>query len=484
MSEKIFVTGGTGFIGRVLVQSLIAKGYSVVVLTRDPVGGRAKIGPGAEFFAVDRPDSELSQVLSTCSGVIHLAGDDILGRWTQAKREKLRSSRVDLTERLVRCLEAASPRPKVMVAGSAVGFYGATGQTQVDEDSPAGEGFLPELCQDWEAAQRGVEELGMRLVQIRTGVVLDTEGKALFLMLPAFRMGVAGPLSTGSHFMPWIFLEDMVRLLVTALEDPSYQGVYNGVAPEEATNWQYTKALSRAVGMPNFIPVPGFVLKLLLGEVSSLLLDSQRVHPKRLLEAGFEFACPTLEKGFERVFAPEAEVEFTTDFEVPDELAGSPPSHRLRSSEVLPVSPEEAYAYFENPRNLRSVLPSWLSFSPLAPPPEKIFEGLELKAKTGFGPVASTWTTTIEKVEPGARFVDSGKSLGISLWWHEHRFEDLGDGRTRVTDTIYLRPAFSVLGRLGLWAVGKNILKGMFATRRRAIERIFARPKAPAAKAA
>jgi uncharacterized protein (TIGR01777 family) len=232
--------------------------------------------------------------LRDAGAVIHLAGEPVAQRWSEDARRRIRESRVTGTRNLVAGMAKLAQRPGVLVSASAVGYYGSRGDEVLDESaSPAG-GFLGELCAAWEQEAQAAEALGVRVVRMRTGLVLDARGGALKRMLPPFRMGVGGKLGDGCHWMSWIHVEDLAALYRFAAENDAAHGAFNGVAPNPVTNADFTRALASAVRRPAIFPMPAFTLKLLFGEMSEILLDSQRVAPKAAESAGFRFRFPEL----------------------------------------------------------------------------------------------------------------------------------------------------------------------------------------------
>lgn len=275
----IAITGGTGFIGNALVEALKARGDQVRLLSRsrgpylwDPLAGPP---PAA---ALDGADA-----------VIHLAGETVSQYWTAAAKRRIRESRVTGTRNLVEGLRRMSAPPRVLISASAVGFYGDRGDEPLDESSAPGTGFLPEVSQAWEAEANAASKLGIRVVTKRTGVVLHPGGGALAKMLPPFKLGLGGPLGSGRQWMPWIHLDDQIALTLFALDTPCLAGPVNAVAPNPATNAEFVRAMGRALRRPAFMPAPAFALKLALGEMSQIVLSSQRVAPRALEQAGYEF---------------------------------------------------------------------------------------------------------------------------------------------------------------------------------------------------
>ena len=294
---RITVTGATGLIGRSLCRRLLAQGHQVIGLSRKPPPD--KEASNSVKWLTWRMDGDPvpAAALEGSDAVVHLAGESIAsGRWNAAHKRAIKKSRIEGTRDLVAEIGACSDGPQVLISGSAIGVYGDRGDEELDESSPAGQGFLAETCVAWEGeATRAAADL--RIVVLRTGVVLSREGGALAQMLPPFRLGLGGPLGSGFQWMSWIHIEDEIGLIQLALEDSSLAGVLNGTAPQPATNRVFTKTLGRVLRRPAFLPVPAFALKILLGEMAqSLLLEGQRVHPQRALDLGFQFRFPTLEE--------------------------------------------------------------------------------------------------------------------------------------------------------------------------------------------
>jgi hypothetical protein len=287
----VAVSGGTGFIGRPLVDRLLAGGHRVRLLTRSPgsVAPREGVQPVAfDASAGTAPD------LSGCEAVIHLAGEAIERRWTESHKRALSESRVNGTRAVV---EAArrSGTVRTLISASGVGYYGACGDEELDERSPAGNDFLARLCEAWEAAAVPAREAGLRLVIVRIGIVLHPEGGALKKMLPPFRLGLGGPVGSGRQWMSWVHRDDQVSLLLHALEKTQVEGVLNGSAPRPVTNAELARALGRALNRPAVMRAPAVALRLAFGEMATMVLDGQKVLPRRALESGFTFAYPELE---------------------------------------------------------------------------------------------------------------------------------------------------------------------------------------------
>jgi uncharacterized protein len=307
---RIVVTGGTGFVGRALVTSLAERGDEVVVLSRGgrdegSFGGRTR--PGSITVATWTPSAtgEWTRRLDGADAVVHLAGAGVMDeRWTEARKDTLRSSRIRTTELVADAIARAERRPRVLVSASAVGYYGVeTGDRTVPEDSPAGTDFLAVLCRDWEAAADRARNAGVRVVHPRLGLVLGKGGGMLSRMVPAFKSFAGGPVGSGKQYMPWIHRRDVVRAIEYLIGTESLSGACNLTAPDPVTMDAFAAALGKALGRPARVRVPAFAVKLAFGEASEGLLTGQRAIPTRLVESGYAFLFPELESALADIVA-------------------------------------------------------------------------------------------------------------------------------------------------------------------------------------
>ena len=293
---RVTVSGATGLIGSRLVARLLERGDEVTALSRDPDRARAALGEVTALAWVPSAGPAPAEALSGRDGVVHLAGEPVAQRWSEPAKERIRASRELGTRNLVAGLRAAEPRPGVLVSASGIDYYGARGDERIDETAPAGGDFLAEVVRAWEHEARGADDLGLRTAQLRTAVVLAGSGGALAKMLPPFRAGIGGPVAGGRQYMPWIHLDDLVGMYVSALADPAWSGPINAGAPEPVTNREFSKALGRVLHRPAVAPVPGFALKLLYGEMAVIVTTGRRAVPARALELGYRFEHPELDE--------------------------------------------------------------------------------------------------------------------------------------------------------------------------------------------
>jgi len=292
---KILTTGATGLIGRALQKSLRAKGHELLLASRTPPKDNS-------YIQWDIHDGFAEpEKLEGIDAVVHLAGENISAlRWTEEKKKAIRESRVLGTRNIVDTISELKQRPKVMIASSAIGFYGDRGDEELTETSKAGKNFLADVSREWESEARRAEDSGVRTVLLRTGIVLSKDGGALGTMLTPFKFGLGGVIGDGKQWMSWISLDDHIGVINFALENESIRGAVNSVSPNPVRNQEFTTVMGEVLYRPTFIPVPEFAVHLAFGEMGeALLLDSMKVVPKRLMDAGFKFKFPDLKKAIE-----------------------------------------------------------------------------------------------------------------------------------------------------------------------------------------
>lgn len=301
---RIFVTGGTGFIGQRLCQVLTEGGHVLTVLTRQPERHAKRLPHGVSFVKT------FSEVPSNTAydAVINLAGEGIADqRWTEARKQALLDSRVALTHELVGMLKRLEQPPGILLSGSAIGYYGDQGDKALHEISPGGHGFAHELCRQWESAALAAEPLGLRVCLLRIGVVLGPNGGALARMAPPFRMGLGGPIGSGSQYMSWIHRDDIIGAMQHLIDHPTLRGPVNLTAPEPVTNQAFAKTMGKVLGRPAILPTPPAALRLAFGQMAEeLLISGQRVLPKVLLATGYEFKYPDLTSALRASLRPTA----------------------------------------------------------------------------------------------------------------------------------------------------------------------------------
>jgi uncharacterized protein len=306
---RLFIAGGTGLVGSRLIRHLQERNDQVVVLTRRPDVARQKWGDSCTIVQGDPMQrGAWMDAVGDCDGIVNLVGEGVFNRrWRAWFKELLRTSRVQSTQNIVAALaktpKTSAGQPKILVNASAIGYYGARGDEELDEGCAAGDDLLARVCVEWEAAANAAAGNGVRVVLLRVGVVLDREGGALKQMMLPFKMFVGGPVGSGKQWVSWIHHDDLVGLIFLALDKPEVTGIMNGTAPNPVTNKGLAKALGRAMHRPSFMPTPKFALSLMLGQVAGLVTTGQRVLPRRAIQLGYQFKFPDIDSALKDVLS-------------------------------------------------------------------------------------------------------------------------------------------------------------------------------------
>jgi hypothetical protein len=301
---KIFMTGGTGFVGTTLTEKLTQEKHQVTILTRAPSESRA-LPQGAKYVEGDPTEKGVWQEsVAEHEVIINLAGASIFSRWSETAKEIIRDSRIYTTQNLVEALAARKEKETLLLSTSAIGYYGLHEDEELIEESPAGDNFLASLAQEWEAEALKAEAYGARVALLRFGIILGKNGGALGQMVPLFNLWLGSPLGSGEQWFSWIHEEDLASIYLHLIGQKDITGAINCTAPNPVRNMDLTRALGEVLGKPTFMPaVPGFMLRMVMGEFGSVLLEGQRVLPKRLLDTGFRFSFPEIEKALQHLLS-------------------------------------------------------------------------------------------------------------------------------------------------------------------------------------
>lgn len=453
---RILMTGATGLIGNQLGIALVKDGHQVTVLSRR--GNASDLCFPAKCLAWDHvhplPESVLLPQSESFDAVIHLAGEPVSQRWNNSVKQKIRDSRIKSTKALVASFSRKAQLPRIWINASAIGYYGDAGQNPVDESTPAGHDFLPKICADWEQSVETLPDT-VRRVFLRFGVVFSNEGGALPKMMLPFIYGLGGKIGSGDSFLSWIHIEDSIAAILYALKNESISGPMNVVAPTPVSNKILTTELSKQLGMPAVFPVPKFILRCVLGEMSSIILSSAKVLPKSLIDSGFKFKFPDITSALQ-------------------DLLGycRPRGTRLFiTRQWIHGTPEMHFPFFSAAENLETITPPWLNFKIIGKSTKEIREGTLIDYKLKIKGVPVRWRTRIENWDPPRRFVDTQLRGPYRTWHHTHLFEPLGDG-TLMTDRVLYRMWFWPFGDFGLPMV-KNDVRTIFGYRKHIIEKLL-----------
>jgi len=447
---KVLMTGATGLIGKELGKALVKRGYHVFIVTRDAAKARAQLPFPCEIIEGNLSEGPLKghPELRLIDAVINLAGESIGGgRWNEMRKRKIYESRILTTRNLIQSLSVA---PKVFVSASAVGYYGSQAGTDLSEDSPAGDDFLAQVCQDWEeellSFSYGESLAATRVVILRTGLVLSSHGGAMEKLFPLFRRGLGAVLGDGKQWMSWIHLEDEIGLILHALEKPTVRGPMNLVSPNPVTNEEFSKSFAEVLKVKLVPKVPALVLWATMGEMSSLVLGSQKVTPQVALQSGYKFKFGDLRKALEDICNKD-------DEEV------------LVSEQFLPWKPELVFPFFSHAENLQKITPPSLNFEIIEGAPDKIQLGSEIEYRLKLRGVPMTWKSVISEWNPPHHFSDSQVVGPYSKWQHRHEFHAFAGGTLMIDRVRYVLPLGSV-GSLVAGALVRSELEKVFAYRR------------------
>jgi len=304
MAKTVIVSGATGFIGTVLCRELAARGYAIVVLSRTPGKGAAHFGSQVKFVGWDAQSAAgWSEYAEGAQGIINLTGENIAaGRWTWERKEKILQSRLAAGRAIDEVLGQVSTKPRVVIQASGIGYYGNRGDELLNENSSSGTGFLAEVARDWERSTARAENMGIRHVVIRTGIVLGPDGGFLSRVLLPFRLFMGGHMGSGRQWLSWIHIKDEVDAICFLLERPDLHGPFNLCSPNPLAARDFFRTLGKAMGRPSWLPVPGYALRIMFGQMAEeLILSGQRALPKRLLAAGFSFRYPEAEMALQNL---------------------------------------------------------------------------------------------------------------------------------------------------------------------------------------
>ncbi len=445
---KIVITGASGFIGRALVISLAKNNHEIVALARNPKSIKDLPCDVVEWdFEKTLP---IVNSLLNVDAFIHLAGESIASRWTEQRKKQIYHSRIHSTQKIIEFFKSIpnENRPKTFISTSAIGFYGNRNDELLDESSPGGTGFLANVCKDWEVEASKAKELQIRSIIFRLGVVLGKNGGALSQMKPI-------TLGSGRQWMSWVHQFDVVEAIQFAMNHNNLTGVFNLTAPNPITNQDFTKKLAQYYPIQIPISTPKIILKIILGEMSSMLFDSQNVSSKKLQESGFQFKFSHLNEAL-------------------NNLIGSSKKkvNQFESTQFVKKNIKDVFNFFSAAENLETITPPFLCFKVLSKSTPNIQKGTIIQYKLKIHHIPVKWITHITEFEKNKYFIDSQEKGPYKKWVHRHSFEEIKNG-TLIHDQVdYIIPA-GILGQMLLSRFIKNDIQCIFSYRKEVIERIF-----------
>lgn len=448
---KILITGANGLLGKYITRQLLLEGHQVSALARSPE--RVLELPPEKVFRWKHTEVPSRESLEGIDAVINLAGENIAGsRWTESRKKSINESRWLGTQNLLEGISKlpADQRPKLFLSTSATGIYGDTQQNEVHEDSPKGQDFLADVCRRWEGAAERAQDLGMRVVLMRLGVILSKEGGALSKMGPAI-------LGDGEQWMSWVHIQDVSNFIRAALANENLSGPFNLVAPQSVKNRDFTKTLARVLKFPITLPTPSAVLKLVLGEMSGMLLSNQRVVPKKLLAAGFQFEFHDLELTLRDLFNNNS---FLDNYHIVNQF--------------VPLSRKQVFPFFSKAENLGIITPPWLQFRITRKSSEQVEKNTTIEYTLKIRGIPVRWKTLITEWNPDASFVDDQLRGPYSKWHHLHLFEEVPGG-TLLRDEVTFQVPGWYLGRLFLVPFIRREVNAIFSYRQKKIAELLER---------
>jgi uncharacterized protein len=453
---KILLTGSTGFIGKRLSLKLFERNHSLVALTRNPKKAAAASEIPCIFQKWDPASQSLpSYLFEEIDAVIHLAGESIAsGRWTSDRKREIHRSRVQ-TSASIREAIASLPgkKPKVWISASAIGIYGNRGDELLTEHSPPGTGFLADVCRDWEDQTIASPIEGVRQIAVRIGIVLGREGGALQKMLPLFEKGLGGPLGNGKQWMSWIHIEDLTEAFCFLLEHQTANGPFNAVSPHPVANEEFTRSLANAVQRPARFRAPALILKSALGEMSSMVLEGQKVIPEKLNELDFQFKFPEIDSAL-------------------SEICSHLPDEQFESYQFVPKPLEEVFSFFSKAENLEAITPPWLNFHIVNQSTPQMKKGTLINYKLKIHGVPVQWKSRIDSWVPNQEFSDTQVRGPYAKWEHTHRFQPVTGG-TLIRDRVLFRLPAATLSQPLMGKFIRNDIQKIFDFRRSKIKEIF-----------
>lgn len=442
---KILISGASGLLGRTLLRELQITGHDVYALVRNPEK-ISELDP-TKVFRWQTNAVSSSDILADKDIVIHLAGEGVADKpWTTERKKQLRDSRINTTALLVEAMKLTplDRRPKIFISASATGIYGDSANTPLDETSPSGTDFLASLCVDWEHPTQSLSSYNVRVINMRLGLILSKEGGFLSKMAPVV-------LGTGNQWLSWIHITDVVKFVETAIDDSRFEGPFNLVSPNPLTNRELTKIYSKKMGFPLTLTAPKFALKLVLGEMSSALLASQKILPKRLTELNFKFGFSNFENAIADIYQND---NFLDNYHNADQF--------------VPLEREKIFPFFSRAENLEALTPPWLNFKITKKSTEFVGKDILIDYKLKIHGIPIKWKTLISDWQPDKYFVDDQLKGPYTKWHHRHLFDSVPGG-TLLRDEVTFQVPGSIFGKLFLLNWIRKDVQTIFSYRKQKI---------------
>ena len=475
---NVLITGSTGFIGRATIAYLQGQGHDITALVRNVDKAANLLGHSIKLIKYSSSEKTLVEEMEKCDLVINLAGSPIATRWTAKKKLELRESRIGTTRVIVNAIKNCHNPPKILISGSAVGYYGDRGAEMLTESSKKGDGFLPELCDDWETSALEAQSTGTRVCLLRTGIVLGREGGILNTLGPMFENNIGGYIGA-EQYIPWIHIYDMVKIIGECINNESLSGPINCTTPYAVTNKEFSLNLKQATKSKILIRIPTLFITLALGEATQALTNSQNVKPKVLETIEFQFQFTSLIHALRNEFEDnnirieKYKVEHTdTNQEREKYGIKNKGQYQLTSSILLNQDSETLFDFFSSPLNLGLLTPAWMDFH-ITEMPARIDSCSSIRYRIGLWFIGLNWVTKIITWTPNKLFIDTQEKGPYSLWWHEHLIIENPDGTITMKDRVIYRIPFWIFGRIAHKVLIKSTLIRIFKFRKQMIKLRF-----------
>jgi len=445
---KILVVGGTGFVGETLLPLLIEKGHKIIVLTRDAKTAQVRLPVACKIIEWEKDFLHNEEGIEV---VINLCGENVAsGFWTKKKKQIIYDSRVVSTRNLIDFFRKNTNPIKIWISASAIGIY--ENSIVPNESSPSGQGFLAKVCKDWEEETFKVKNLNIRAVVFRIGMVLGFDGGAMDKMLPLFKLGLGGNIGDGNQWMSWIHVRDLAGLIVEAIDNNSYEGPINAVSPNPVTNRDFTFTLAKILRRPAILPVPVWVLKNLFGEMSQIIITSQKVSSELVKKLNYKFIYPKLRGALKNI--------------------GDQTGHTLLIEQWVPEPLDKIFSFFTDPQNLEALTPEFLKFKIIKVTSTPIKEGTVLDYSLKIRGIPVRWQSKITEFVHEIRFADKQTRGPYQFWHHIHEFYEK-DGGTIIRDRVFYKlPGWVPGDIIAHWFVRKELGK-IFLHRRKVVTELF-----------
>jgi len=459
---KILITGATGLVGRRLIEKLLDLGHSNInVLTRNVDRAQKKDNLPVNYYQWDIDSKSIDEeALFNVDIVFNLAGENIAdGRWTHAKKAQILNSRTEIPNFLWEAFKKINHTPKKFISSSAVGIYGNRGEETITLESklsPYKDDFLADVCKKWEEAVHNNAPEQTQCYSLRTGVVLSSRGGALMKMLPAFKAGLAGKLGSGQQYMSWIHIDDLVSQFIFLMENNVQFKYLNGVAPRPVNNIEFTKTLGSVIHRPTLFPVPALALRTLFGEMSTVLLDGQKVSPKEWDDLGFKFEYPELKGALENI------------------LEGNLKGEReLLRYQYIPQPIDHVFEFFSKAENLEEITPDSLKFKIVSQSTSDVQTGTMINYRLKVHGIPMKWQSRILDYRENECFIDDQVKGPYSKWYHRHHFIRTMDGGTLIRDHVTYKLPLGSLGAIVAGWLVKRDVSNIFKYRFQVVEKKF-----------